>query len=150
MTTNEYDLVARATELAAQAHAGQEDKQGQPYILHPLRVGIALHAQGFAPWVIAGGILHDTIEDGGPNVVTVLQTTFPDYVVNLVATVSRRQDEAYDAFIKRVSTSSFGTIVKLADLRDNLGRWNPDMDPSGSLKARYIKAIDFLDKTWKI
>jgi guanosine-3',5'-bis(diphosphate) 3'-pyrophosphohydrolase len=28
----------RAIEIAASAHAGQVDKAGQPYILHPIRV----------------------------------------------------------------------------------------------------------------
>ena len=32
----------RAIELAAKAHAGQVDKAGQPYILHPLRLMLAV------------------------------------------------------------------------------------------------------------
>ena len=30
--------IERALQIAASAHAGQTDKEGQPYILHPLRV----------------------------------------------------------------------------------------------------------------
>ena len=32
----------KAIELAARAHAGQLDKAGLPYILHPLRVMLAV------------------------------------------------------------------------------------------------------------
>lgn len=32
----------RAIELAARAHAGQVDKAGAPYILHPLRLMLAV------------------------------------------------------------------------------------------------------------
>jgi (p)ppGpp synthase/HD superfamily hydrolase len=31
-------LLARAIEIAASAHAGQVDKGGAPYVLHPLRM----------------------------------------------------------------------------------------------------------------
>lgn len=34
----------RAIEIAARAHAGQTDKAGQPYILHPLRVMLAVNS----------------------------------------------------------------------------------------------------------
>jgi (p)ppGpp synthase/HD superfamily hydrolase len=49
----------KAIELAARAHAGQLDKDGFPYILHPLRVMLAVE-EGAARIV---GVLHDTIED---------------------------------------------------------------------------------------
>lgn len=35
----------RAIAIAAKAHAGQIDKAGQPYILHPLRVMLRLTSE---------------------------------------------------------------------------------------------------------
>ena len=50
----------RAIEIALIAHAGQTDKAGAPYILHPLRVMLAQTTD------IAriAGVLHDVVEDG--------------------------------------------------------------------------------------
>ena len=49
----------RAIEIAAKAHAGQTDKAGQPYILHPLRV---MRRVSDTESRIAA-VLHDVVED---------------------------------------------------------------------------------------
>ena len=51
--------VAAAEALARAAHAGQEDKAGQPYILHPQRVAARLSS----PETQVVAWLHDTVED---------------------------------------------------------------------------------------
>jgi GTP diphosphokinase / guanosine-3',5'-bis(diphosphate) 3'-diphosphatase len=48
-----------AIALAAAAHAGQTDKAGQPYILHPLRVMLCMQTN--AERMVA--VLHDVVED---------------------------------------------------------------------------------------
>jgi (p)ppGpp synthase/HD superfamily hydrolase len=47
--------IEKALQIAAQAHEGQKDKDGQPYILHPLRVMNAVESE--AEKVVA--ILHE-------------------------------------------------------------------------------------------
>ncbi len=49
----------RAITIAATAHAGQIDKAGAPYILHPLRVMLRVTTE--AERITA--VLHDVIED---------------------------------------------------------------------------------------
>jgi len=49
----------KAIELAAQAHAGQRDKGGCCYVLHPLRV--MMRQQSEEAMIVA--VLHDTVED---------------------------------------------------------------------------------------
>jgi (p)ppGpp synthase/HD superfamily hydrolase len=51
--------IEKALQIAAQAHAGQKDKEGLPYILHPLRA--MLRVQGEEAQIVA--VLHDVIED---------------------------------------------------------------------------------------
>lgn len=51
--------LGRAIEIAVEAHAGQVDKAGAPYILHPLRVMLSL--DGEEDRIV--GVLHDVIED---------------------------------------------------------------------------------------
>ena len=58
----------RALEIAAAAHAGQQDKAGQPYILHPIRVMLTVQTSDER----IAAVLHDTVEDTA--------ITFEDFV----------------------------------------------------------------------
>ena len=49
----------RAIALAAQAHEGQVDKAGAPYILHPLRMMLSVDT----PEARVAAVLHDVVED---------------------------------------------------------------------------------------
>jgi (p)ppGpp synthase/HD superfamily hydrolase len=49
----------RAIAIAAEAHAGQTDKAGAPYILHPLRMMMGLTSD--EERIVA--VLHDVCED---------------------------------------------------------------------------------------
>src|SRR4051812_44801555 len=51
--------IDKALLIAAKAHEGQKDKDGQPYILHPLRVMNSV--EGEEAKIVA--VLHDVIED---------------------------------------------------------------------------------------
>ena len=51
----------RAIEIAAKAHAGQIDKAGEPYILHPLRLMLSMDSD--VGRIVA--VLHDVVEDSG-------------------------------------------------------------------------------------
>src|SRR5258708_36999700 len=51
----------RAIVIAAEGHAGQLDKAGNPYILHPLRVMLRLDTNEER----IAGVLHDVVEDCG-------------------------------------------------------------------------------------
>ena len=49
----------KAIEIDVRAHAGQVDKAGQPYILHPIRVMLRMGSEAER----ITGVLHDVIED---------------------------------------------------------------------------------------
>jgi len=58
------DIVCKAIEFAARAHAGQFRKSTKvPYISHPLGTGLILRTLGAPDYVAAAGFLHDTVED---------------------------------------------------------------------------------------
>lgn len=59
------DIIKRAYAKAKQLHNGQKRKDGQPYIIHPVEVALILTKLDFDENVIAGALLHDTIEDCG-------------------------------------------------------------------------------------
>ena len=57
------DLIVRAYEVAAVAHAGQMRRSGDPYIHHPLAVAAILAGLGLDDVTLAAALLHDAVED---------------------------------------------------------------------------------------
>ncbi|MCA1021696.1 RelA/SpoT family protein [Halobacillus litoralis] len=62
---NESDLafIRRAYEFAEEAHSSQFRKSGEPYIIHPIQVAGILVNLEMDPETVAGGFLHDVVED---------------------------------------------------------------------------------------
>src|SRR5680860_1360476 len=56
-------LVAKAVLMAATAHDGDERKSGEPYLTHPIEVATVLAHMHLDAETIAGGLLHDVVED---------------------------------------------------------------------------------------
>lgn len=118
------NTIEGAVAFANQAHDGQVDKQGVPYILHPLRVGASLHA--FGPDYVIAGLLHDVVEDT-PVTLDDLHILGASYAVvaavNAVTkTESERTVEAYMRSIDRAVADPMGGWVKAADVADNVKR----------------------------
>lgn len=61
--SDDISLIEKAYHLAAKAHENQVRKSGEPYIIHPLYVGIILADLEMDKETIAAGLLHDVIED---------------------------------------------------------------------------------------
>src|SRR5512140_1463534 len=62
-TTFDRDLVDRAYNVAAEAHAEQKRQSGEPYINHCVAVAAILSEMKMPAEVVAAGLLHDTVED---------------------------------------------------------------------------------------
>jgi len=84
--------LTRALVLAAQHHAGQKDKGGNPYILHPLR--IMLRASTEEERITA--LLHDIVEDTPLTLDDIKREGFDDKIVEAIDCLTRRQGETYD------------------------------------------------------
>ena len=104
-----------ALQIAKEAHAGQVDKAGKDYILHPITV--ASYMDTDVEKTIA--YLHDVLEDTSVTV-DELRNHFSNEIVDTVITLTHRKDESYFEYISRVSTSKLAKKVKTADLLHNL------------------------------
>ena len=77
---DESRLLEEAVALALEAHRGQKDRAGQPYILHPLRV--MCRVQTPAEKITA--LLHDVIEDSNTTLEDLRARGFPEEIVKAV------------------------------------------------------------------
>jgi (p)ppGpp synthase/HD superfamily hydrolase len=129
------DAIARAIEIAAQVHADQVDKGGDPYIKHVLRVADMAQASvagmrfvhgGFADQVYIVGVLHDTIEDfrGNPGEKAqfrmMLLREFGGVIYEALEALTHPRRETYEDYIERVATDPIARVVKVADLTHNM------------------------------
>ena len=105
-----------AIALAVEAHKGQVDKSGQPYILHPLRVMFRLESENER----IVGILHDVVEDTPITFAQLRQMGYSEEVIEGVDGVTRREKETYAQFIERSQQNRLSCRVKIADLEDNM------------------------------
>ena len=135
--------LSRAIAIAAEAHAGQTDRGGQPYIFHPIRVMLAVQTDDER--VVA--ILHDVLEDCPQWTGARLRDEhFPDHVVTAIETLTRVPNEAYIHYVRRCGASPLARAVKIADLRDNMdmSRLRPDdrgKQVTRERQERYAQAL---------
>lgn len=114
-------LIDQARAVAVEAHTGQTDKAGAPYINHPQRV--AIRVCQYAP---TGGTeaaqavawLHDVVEDSSITLQD-LALTFPPEIVAAVDAITHRPHEPREDYYRRVAANDLARAVKLADLEDN-------------------------------
>lgn len=125
----------RAIEVAVDAHFSQYDKNGEPYILHPLRVMLAQEDE--VSRIVA--VLHDTVEDSNTVGHGDILALFGESVHAAIVALTRRGDETYEAFIDRAKADPIARRVKIADIKDNL---RPGAE---HLKARYHAALAVLE-----
>ena len=131
-------MLDKAIAVAVTAHAGQVDKVGQPYILHPLRVMFRCERE--IERIVA--ILHDVVEDTAVTRDDLRKAGFSEEVLAALEGVTNREGEDYESFIERAALNPIARQVKLADLEDNMDvrRLQSVTDNDANRLAKYVKA----------
>lgn len=111
-------MLEKAIIIAVQAHKGQLDKAGKPYILHPLRV----MNSGKTEKEMICGVLHDVIEDTYITLDMLRQEGFSEDIIYILDLLTRDKSTSYSEYINRVATDKEAIIIKLYDLADNMNR----------------------------
>ena len=105
-----------AVTIAAQAHKGQRDKAGAPYLLHPLRMMLRMESEA----AMVAAVLHDVVEDTEWTLGRLREAGFSEEVLEAVDCLTHREGESYREFVERVRTNPIARQVKIADLEDNM------------------------------
>ena len=137
----------RAIEVAVIAHKGQTDKGGNPYILHPLRVMMALHSE--TEKIV--GVLHDVVEDSDWTFYDLEKEGFGPDVLEALKSVTKNDDEhgtdeGYFRFVERAKQNPIGLRVKIADLQDNMdvSRLPEVHEKTKKRVEKYTKSLEIL------
>ena len=106
----------KAIKIACEAHQGQSSINGEPYILHPLR--LLIKAKSNEERIIA--ILHDVIEKTNISLIDLKNNGFDQNIISSIDSLSRRGGESYIEYIKRLMQNKISVKIKLLDLADNI------------------------------
>ncbi len=136
-------LLQKAIKIATEAHNGQVDKAGAPYIEHALRVMAA--GETYEEKIL--GVLHDVVEDTEWTFEALAAQEIPAHIIAALRHITRHPDEPYEKFIARVKKNALATAVKLHDLTDNMDiRRLPYLsDKDVKRLKRYLKAYKRLN-----
>ena len=108
-------LTKKAMRFAFQAHDGQTDKSGLPYIQHPLHVAEQMTNEVST----AAALLHDVMEDCGISREALQAAGFPEAVISAVCHLTHEKSVPYLDYIRALRTDPIAVQVKLADLAHN-------------------------------
>lgn len=137
----------RAIALASAAHAGQVDKAGDPYILHPLRIMLRMRTDEER----IAAVLHDVVEDTPITLEDLRRLAFAADVLDAVQALTKRPDEegtdeGYFRFVERAARHPVARSVKRADVEDNmdLSRIATPTDKDRARIERYRHALEII------
>ncbi len=132
LTPEEESNIFRAFQMAKKAHAGTRRKSGEPYIFHPLAVGlIAAKEVGLGPTAIISALLHDVVEDTDITL-DELRMVFGDRVARIVDGVTKIEDvmllqqseskqaENYRKILLSMCNDAYVIFLKICDRLHNM------------------------------
>lgn len=108
------DLTRKAMLLAYEAHHGQVDQSGVPYIFHPLH--LAEQMEDEISCCVA--LLHDTVEDTHVTFAQ-LQKEFPEAVIEALQLLTHGEETPYFDYVRAIRANPIAVKVKLADIDHN-------------------------------
>lgn len=142
MTFSDFSI-ADAVRIATDAHEGQIDKSGKPYIGHPVRVMNRVEGS----YERMAAVLHDVIEDTPVTAEDLRAAGCPERVVTAVVALSHEPGEPQAEYLARVAADPIAVTVKHADIADNMSpvRFAAlDEATQARLRAKYDTALRLL------
>ena len=125
--------------IAINAHNGKKDLDGNPVLLHPIRVGL----QGKNEKEIITGFLHDVVEDSEYTFNDLIELGVDGEIIEALELLTHDKSMDYDAYLDRLvaSHNKLALSVKFYDLSDNLSRNDRLTEKKEKIYQKHITAI---------
>lgn len=107
-------MTNKAMRIAYEAHSGQYDVNGVPYIFHPYHVAEQMTDE----ITVCVALLHDVAEDTDITI-EMLEQDFPPEVTDALRLLTHEKNTSYLEYIKKICTNPVAKAVKLADIAHN-------------------------------
>ena len=132
----------RAMLLALDAHKGQYDKGGLPYIMHPLHVAESMETEDEC--VVA--LLHDVLEDTETTVLDLQEWGITDRQIEALKLLCHDESVPYLEYVQKLRSNPIAVKVKIADLRHNadLTRLTEASEEDRKRAEKYKQALQLL------
>lgn len=139
------DLLELAVKVATEAHKGQTDKGGNPYIEHPKAVAAQLN--NIEHKIVA--YLHDVCEDTHITLDDLSEMGFTYRIVNSVRLLTKTNTLTYKEYLKRLKADDSARYVKIADLKHNMdiSRIHEPTEKDYRRLEKYKKTLAFLESS---
>lgn len=136
------NLTKKAMKIAFTAHKEQVDKNGMPYIYHPIHVAEQMTDEA----TICVALLHDVIEDTDITIEMLAAEGFPDSVLTALQLLTHDEQVPYLTYVGEIKTNPIASVLKIADLKHNSDLTRLDRIDEKALARveKYKKAIELL------
>lgn len=136
------ELTKKAMKISFEAHKNQVDKNGMPYIYHPVHLAEQMTDEN----TICVALLHDVVEDTDITFEDLSKEGFPDEIIAALKLMTHDKSVPYMDYVKQIATNPIASAVKLADLRHNSDLTRLDVvDEKALARAeKYKQAIALL------
>jgi guanosine-3',5'-bis(diphosphate) 3'-pyrophosphohydrolase len=151
---NKGQLLGKMLVIATNAHAGQFDRGGRPYILHPLKVMHYLKSDDEELQCMALG--HDLIEDTDVTYVQLREAGMTERIIAGISALTKQPGQTYDEYKQRVFANKDAMLVKMADLRHNTdirrlkGVSDKDIERIAKYQRFYLELMNKLSVEYNI
>ena len=136
------ELTKKAMKLAFEAHKDQTDKNGIPYIYHPIHVAEQMSDES----TICVALLHDVVEDTEITFEQLECEGFAQDIMDALKLMTHDESVPYMDYVRAIKTNRIATTVKLADLRHNSDLTRLDVIDEKAIGRveKYKKAMELL------
>lgn len=135
-------LTKKAMQIAFEAHKDQVDKNGIPYIYHPVHLAEQMTDES----TVCVALLHDVVEDTDITFEQLEQAGFAEEIIKALRLLTHDEAVPYMEYVREIKGNPIAAKVKLADLKHNSDLTRLDVvDERAKKRAeKYRKAIELL------
>jgi len=140
-------LTKKALRIAYDAHQGQVDKSGDPYIFHPFHLAEQMKDEPST----CVALLHDVVEDTNVTFAD-LEAEFSPEIVDALRLLTHEDGVPYLDYVRAIGANPIARAVKLADIAHNsdqtrfAGCDDASDETLERLRSKYAAALEVLEQ----